>query len=152
MKICLFIDGDNVSVELADKAIKFLQKNWEVMSIRAYGNWSQKPGGWKELCNKYAVECIHLYKVTTTKNCADIKLAVDATALIHSGSPFDCLAIVSSDADFGPVMAHAQSMGKRTYGLGGTKTSPVYAQACDAFFYLSDDQQKLIVREQEEAA
>lgn len=136
--IVVFIDADNVSSEMAEQAILKLQEEGEIRFVKAYGNWSNKPQGWKRFVNKYGVESTHRYNITRTKNAADISLTVEATASLYGSVNFDTLAIVSSDSDFLPLIQHAHACGKRSVGIGCRKAPVTYTRQCDVFHYLDN--------------
>lgn len=134
----VFIDADNISAELVEKAILMLKEDGNIRFIRAYGNWSCKNAVWKRLANSYGVETFHRYNITRSKNAADISLTVDATASLYSHLDFDSLAVVSSDSDFLPLIQHAQARGKNTIGLGCRKTPHTYTNQCETFHFLDN--------------
>lgn len=135
-KVGVFIDADNISAELAEKAIHKLKESNEIRFIRAYGNWSCKSSIWKRLANSYGVETYHRYNITRSKNAADIALTVGATASLYSLLDFNSLAVVSSDSDFMPLIQHAQARGKNTIGMGCRKTPKTYTSLCETFHFL----------------
>lgn len=137
-KIGVFIDADNISAEMAEEAINYLAKVGDVRFLRAFGNWSHKPPGWKYLANKYGVETTHRYNITRTKNAADISLAVEATACLYGSLDFNTLAVVSSDSDFIPLIQHARACGKNTIGIGSKKAPMSYTKQCTHFHFLDN--------------
>lgn len=58
----------------------------------------------------------HGFAVTVTSGDVDVRLAVEATDLLHS-SAIDTLAIASRDADFTPVFEKAAHRGIRTVAI-----------------------------------
>jgi len=134
--IGMFIDADNISAEMAEKAILKLREMGNIRFVRAYGNWSRKPSSWKRLVNLYGVVTAHRYNITRSKNAADISLTVDATASLYGPMVFDTLAVVSSDSDFLPLVQHAEECGKRTVGVGCHKAPISYTRQCGVFHYL----------------
>ncbi len=137
-KYGVFIDADNISADMAEKAIKNLAESGDIRFVRAYGNWSRKPSSWKRLVNSYGVETTHRYNITRSKNAADISLTVDATASLYGSMDFDTLVVVSSDSDFLPLVQHAQACGKKTVGLGCRKAPETYTRQCGQFVFLDD--------------
>jgi len=137
-KIGVFIDADNISAHLAEKAILKLASLGDICFVKAYGNWSRKPSIWKQLANQYGIETMHRYNITRSKNAADILLTVEATASLYGSMQFDTLAVVSSDSDFLPLVQHAQSCGKYTVGVGCRKAPSAYTRRCAEFHYLDE--------------
>jgi uncharacterized LabA/DUF88 family protein len=136
--IGVFIDADNISVDMAESAILKLNEMGNLRFVRAYGNWSRKPSAWKRLVNQFGVETSHRYNITRSKNAADISLTVDATASLYGQLEFNALAVVSSDSDFLPLVQHAQACGKHTVGLGCRKAPITYTRRCGVFHFLDD--------------
>lgn len=139
-KLGVFIDADNISADLAEKAILALKDSGEIRFIRAYGNWSCKNSSWKRLANLYGVETHHRYNITRSKNAADISMTVDATASLYSLMDFNTMAVVSSDSDFMPLIQHAQARGKNTVGVGCRKTPKTYTNLCGTFHFLDNSE------------
>lgn len=140
LRIGVFIDADNIHVRGCEKALSVARKMGDVQIIRGYGNWSSKGGAWKKLVNDFGIIACHRYSLVATpgKNAADISLAVDATAAMHTTS-VDVIAIVSSDADFTPVAQYARSQGKIVLGFGSAKAPSVYTGQCSLFINLDAD-------------
>jgi len=137
-RIGVFIDADNISAEMVEKAIKYLVEIGDIRFLRAFGNWSHKSSNWKRLVNQYGVETTHRYNITRTKNAADISLAVEATACLYGSMDFNTLAVVSSDSDFIPLIQHAQACGKHTIGIGSQKAPESYTRQCGSFHFLDN--------------
>ena len=54
------------------------------------------------------------------KNASDMAMVVDAMALLYTDHP-DAFGIVSSDADFTPLVMHLRAKGAQVYGFGDTQ-------------------------------
>ncbi len=55
------------------------------------------------------------------KNASDMAIVVDAMDLLHSGQ-FDAFGIVSSDADFTPLVMRMRAQNMRVFGFGAKQT------------------------------
>ncbi len=69
------------------------------------------------------------------KNATDMAMTVDAMELLYSDRP-DAFGIVSSDADFTPLVMHLRSKGAAVYGFGAAQTPKPFVNACSRFLYL----------------
>ena len=85
---------------------------------RAYGNWT-KTGlkSWQEVLHENAIRPVQQFDPSKGKNASDIALAVDAVEILHTQRP-DAFALVSSDADFTPLVMHLREHGAHVYGFG----------------------------------
>lgn len=75
-----------------------------------------------------------------SKNSADIRLVVDAVALIHERPDITHVVVLSNDRDFIPLFNHAREHGKVVIGCGPARSAvnEDYRNACDVFVYLED--------------
>ena len=89
---------------------------------RAYGNWT-KPGlkSWAAVLHENAIRPMQQYDYSSGKNASDMAMVIDAMALLYTDRP-DAFAIVSSDADFTPLVMHLREKGAAVYGFGEQKT------------------------------
>lgn len=134
----MYIDADNVSPAMCERAIATIQTLGRLRFVKAYGNWSCKESRWKNLCVSYGVATTHRYNHTKTKNSADISLVIEATVDSLKSNLFDTMVIVSSDSDFLPLIQRAAICGKKTVGFGGKKAPLTYTQICDEFHFFED--------------
>src|SRR5690349_399799 len=105
-RIALLIDADNAPASQIDAVLDDLSRTGETSIRRAYGDWDStnlKP--WKDLLHVKAIRPMQQYALTKAKNAADMALVVDAMDILHREQP-DAFAIVSSDADFTPLVMH----------------------------------------------
>jgi uncharacterized protein (TIGR00288 family) len=112
-RVGLFVDGPNVlrsefDVDLADLRSIASQKG-RLAVTRLYLDEHASPGLIQ------AAEA-NGFEVVTTSGDVDVKLAVDATALVTDGD-LDVLAIASRDTDFKPVVEHAARRDVRTFAI-----------------------------------
>src|SRR6476469_3192608 len=135
-RIALLIDADNSSAKKLDLILSELSKLGETSIRRAYGNWT-KPNlmSWVEVLHAKAIRPIQQYDYSTGKNASDMAMVVDAMALLYIDHP-DAFGIVSSDADFTPLVMHLREKGAAVYGFGERKTPEPFRSACTKFLFL----------------
>lgn len=135
-RIALLIDADNARAQRIDVILGELSAFGETSIRRAYGNWT-KAGlkGWQEVLHENAIRPIQQFDPSKGKNASDIALAVDAVEILHAQRP-DAFAIVSSDADFTPLVMHLREHGVAVYGFGDAKTPGPFQSACTRFLVL----------------
>src|SRR5690606_13569227 len=103
---------------------------------RAYGNWkSQHLVGWEKCLHTWAIRPIQQFAYTSGKNASDMAMVIDAMDLLYARN-LDGFAIVSSDADFTPLVMRLRNDGVAVYGFGQEKTPEPFRRACSTFLYL----------------
>jgi uncharacterized protein (TIGR00288 family) len=135
-RIALLIDADNSSAKKIDLILNELSAYGETSIRRAYGNWT-KPGlkPWADVLHSQAIRPVQQYDYSRGKNASDMAMVVDAMALLYNDHP-DAFGIVSSDADFTPLVMHLREKGAAVYGFGDTKTPEPFRTACTKFLFL----------------
>ncbi|HSF99383.1 MAG TPA: NYN domain-containing protein [Ornithinibacter sp.] len=136
-QIALLIDSDNATAARIDVILDELSGLGETNIRRAYGNWT-KTGlkSWQEVLHDNAIRPVQQFDVSKGKNASDIALAVDAVHILNTQRP-DAFALVSSDADFTPLVMHLREHGARVYGFGDAKTPLPFQSACTRFLVLN---------------
>ena len=136
-QIALLIDADNATASRIDVILDELSKLGETNVRRAYGNWT-KTGlkSWQEVLHENAIRPVQQFDPSKGKNASDIALAVDAVEILHTQWP-DAFALVSSDADFTPLVMHLREHGAHVYGFGDAKTPQPFQSACTRFLVLN---------------
>lgn len=135
-RIALLIDADNAPAEKLDEILTELSTLGEINIRRAYGNWT-KHGlhGWQERLLEFAVRPMQQFDYSKGKNATDMAMTVDAMELLYNERP-DAFGIVSSDADFTPLVLHLRAKGAAVYGFGAAQTPKPFVNACSRFLYL----------------
>ncbi len=127
-KVMLLIDADNVSIDVVEQAIVWVNKHYGGPHVRrAYCTAEsavKHQGAFKRLSIRPMVN------LAAGKNSTDIALAVDAIDLVIAERP-EVVAIASSDSDFAPLVSRLREKGCRVVGLGqegkvGDETIGVY--------------------------
>ncbi len=136
-QIALLIDADNATASRIDVILGELSRLGETNIRRAYGNWT-KTGlkSWQEVLHENAIRPVQQFDPSKGKNASDIALAVDAVDILHTQRP-DAFALVSSDADFTPLVMHLREHGAHVYGFGDAKTPQPFQSACTRFLVLN---------------
>ena len=135
-RIALLIDADNSSAKKLDVILSELSRYGETSIRRAYGNWTKaslRP--WTEVLHPNAILPMLQFDYSRGKNASDMAMVVDAMALLYTDHP-DAFGIVSSDADFTPLVMHLRAKGAQVYGFGDTKTPEAFQSACTKFLLL----------------
>ncbi len=135
-RIALLIDADNARARRLDVILNELAGLGETTIRRAYGNWTKSElKGWQEILHENAIRPMQQFDPSKGKNASDMALAVDAVEILHTQRP-DAFAIVSSDADFTPLVMHLREHGVAVYGFGDSKTPAPFQSACTRFLVL----------------
>ena len=134
-RIALLIDADNAPAEMIDEILTELSTFGVINVRRAYGNWT-KTGlhGWQNKLLEYAIRPMQQFDYSKGKNATDMAMTVDAMELLYTEQP-DAFGIVSSDADFTPLVMHLRAKGAAVYGFGAEQTPKAFVNACSRFLY-----------------
>ena len=134
-RIALLIDADNAPAEMIDEILTELSTFGLINIRRAYGNWT-KPGlhGWQSKLLENAVRPMQQFDYSKGKNATDMAMTVDAMELLYTEKP-DAFGIVSSDADFTPLVMHLRAKGAAVYGFGAAQTPRAFVNACSRSLY-----------------
>lgn len=135
-RIALLIDADNAPADMIDGILTELSTYGVINIRRAYGNWT-KPGlgGWQAKLLEFALRPMQQFDYSKRKNATDMAMTVDAMELLYTEKP-DAFGIVSSDADFTPLVMHLRAKGASVYGFGMAQTPKPFVNACSRFLYL----------------
>lgn len=128
-RIALLIDADNASSTNIEQILEWLRPHGSVEVGRAYGN-SENLRGWKAACDKYVMDAVP--PCSKGKNATDIAMVIGAMELFLRRS-VDAFALVSSDADFTPLVKHLAGKDVKVYGFGEAKTPKPFRAACTKF-------------------
>jgi uncharacterized protein (TIGR00288 family) len=135
-RIALLIDADNAPAAKIDLILNELSTFGETSIRRAYGNWTKSElAGWAQVLHGQAIRPMQQYDYSRGKNASDMAMVVDAMALLYTDRP-DAFGIVSSDADFTPLVMHLREKGAAVYGFGQQKTPEPFVSACSRFLFL----------------
>lgn len=135
-RIALLIDADNAPAAKIDVILAEVASHGVANVRRAYGNWKSphlKP--WEAALQPYAIRPIQQFDYSKGKNASDMAMVIDAMDLLYAGS-LDAFAIVSSDADFTPLVMRVLTNGLKVYGYGEAKAPQAFVNACSTFTYV----------------
>ena len=146
-RIALLIDADNSPASKIDVILAELAKVGVTNIRRAYGNW-KKDGlkGWEAVLHEYAIRPVQQFDYSKGKNATDMGMVIEAMDLLYTDQP-DAFGIVSSDADFTPLVMHLKAKGAQVFGFGAKKTPLPFVNACSRFLYLENLGQPVAVDE-----
>ncbi len=120
---------------------------------RAYANFSDRRAGagerrWDYYLQPYprylmeqGIEPVQVFRFPggSNKNAADMRLAMDATALMNGPGKFEQFILVTGDSDFIPLAIELKRAGAEVAVIGVTGcTKPVFEKYCDRFEYFED--------------
>jgi len=135
-RIALLIDADNAPASKIDEVLAEVARHGVANVRRAYGNWkSPRLKGWESVLHEYAIRPIQQFAYSKGKNASDMAMVIDAMDLLYARN-LDGFAIVSSDADFTPMVMRLLTDGVKVYGFGEKKTPEPFVNACSKFTYL----------------
>jgi len=135
-RIALLIDADNSPSSKIEVILTELSTFGVTNVRRAYGNWKKSElRGWEEKLHEHAIRPMQQFDYSKGKNASDIAMVIDALELLYTDHP-DAFGIVSSDADFTPLVMHLRAKGAAVYGFGAQKTPEPFVNACSRFLYL----------------
>lgn len=135
-RIALLIDADNAPASKIDVVLAEVARHGTANVRRAYGNWkSPHLKQWEAALHPYAIQPVQQFAYSKGKNASDMAMVIDAMDLLYARS-LDAFAIVSSDADFTPLVMRILTQGLRVYGFGEQQTPEPFVNACSIFTYL----------------
>jgi len=134
--IAMLIDADNVSHAKIAPILSELAKYGTANVRRAYGDWTGTSlKGWKGKLHEFAIRPVQQFSYSAGKNASDMALVIDAMELLYTKRPA-AFCLVSSDADFTPLVMHLRDAGCAVFGFGERKTPDPFVNACTTFLYL----------------
>ena len=146
-RIALLIDADNSPASKIDVILAELAKVGVTNIRRAYGNWKKDAlKGWEEVLHEYAIRPVQQFDYSKGKNATDMVMVIEAMDLLYTDQP-EAFGIVSSDADFTPLVMHLKAKGAQVFGFGAKKTPLPFVNACSRFLYLENLGQPVAVGE-----
>lgn len=136
--IALLIDADNSPAGKIEEVLGELAKYGVINIRRAYGNWkSPHLKGWEAVLHEYAIQPMQQFDYSKGKNASDMAMVIDAMDLLYSRH-LEGVALVSSDADFTPLVLRLRANGLKVLGFGEEKTPLPFVKACSLFLYLEN--------------
>ncbi len=135
-RIAVLIDADNAPASKIEEILAEVARHGVANVRRAYGNWkSPHLRPWEDTLHSYAIRPIQQFAYSKGKNASDMAMVIDAMDLLYGGN-LEAFAIVSSDADFTPLVMRILADGLKVYGFGERKTPEPFVNACSQFTYV----------------
>ena len=137
-RIALLIDADNSPALKMEAILGELSKYGTINVRRAYGNWKKAElKAWEEQLHEFAIRPMQQFDYSRGKNASDMAMIIDAMELLYADQPH-AFAIVSSDADFTPLVMHLKSKGASVFGFGQKKSPEPFQRACSTFLFVEN--------------
>lgn len=135
-RIALLIDADNAPASKIQAILDELSKHGVINVRRAYGNWKKlELKAWEERLHEFAIRPMQQFDYSKGKNASDMAMVIDAMELLYTDKP-QAFGLVSSDADFTPLVMHLKSKGAIVFGFGQKKTPEPFQRACTTFLFV----------------
>lgn len=83
------------------------------------------------------IQPMQSFDLVKGKNATDMALCIDAMDLLYTKS-VHTFCLVSSDADFTPLIQRLRADGKEVFGFGELKSPAPFIAACTRFIYLEE--------------
>jgi len=135
-RIALLIDADNAPAAKIDVILAEVARHGVANVRRAYGDWKNPHiKQWEGVLHEYAIRPIQQFAYSKGKNASDMAMVIDAMDMLYARN-LDGFAIVTSDADFTPLVMRVLTDGLKVYGFGEQKTPKPFVNACSKFTYI----------------
>ena len=128
-RLALFIDADNISLQVAPGIMGCLSAKWAVCYRRAYGlNLLNE----EEILRKHSIVPVEVLNNTPGKNATDFALVIDAMEELCLGRS-DAICVVSADGDLTRLVQRIRERGKSAIVFGKDTTAAALRSACSEF-------------------
>lgn len=133
----LFIDGENISANMADMIIKKAKNVGVVDTIKVYGLQNDKrTKKWSKIANTNSnMKDIRLYG-KPSHNKVDNKIKKDTIRDVKNTTNVDIVIIASSDHGYIENIKELRAMGKRVVGIGEEKAPKNLRDACNEYIII----------------
>ena len=133
MRIALLIDADNAPASRIDVILAEVARHGSADVRLAYGDWQKSQlKRWRAALDKHGIKPAQQAAFTKGKNATDMAMVIGAMDLLHGGA-VEGFALVSSDADFTPLVKRLRGAGHQVFGFGEKKTPRPFRDACTKF-------------------
>jgi hypothetical protein len=123
--------SQDVVIDVA-RVVEYAAGFGRVAVHRAYANW-QYFGKYAGHLQAHAIDLVQLFPLTSTKNGADIRLALDVVDDLRLHPQITHVVVVGSDSDYTALAQRCRTYGIHFVGVGTAKTASSYPAACDEF-------------------
>src|ERR1051325_10755946 len=146
--MAVYLDLENIALGAQDahyptfdiqKVLERLLLKGHIVVKKAYCDFDRYKD-FKRGLHEAAFELIEIPHVRQSgKNCADIRMVVDALDLCYTKGHVGTFAIISGDSDFSPLVSKLRENAKTVIGMGvKNSTSDLFINNCDEFLYYDD--------------
>jgi hypothetical protein len=123
--------SQEVVVDVA-RVVEYAAALGRVAVHRAYANW-QFFGKYAGHLQAHAIDLVQLFPLTSAKNGADIRLALDVIDDLRRHPQITHVVVVGSDSDYTALAQRCRTYGIHFVGVGTARTARSYPAACDEF-------------------
>ncbi|WP_029431128.1 NYN domain-containing protein [Blastococcus sp. URHD0036] len=132
-RIALLVDAENAPAAALGRIVPEASVHGSLVVRRAYGDWTTPQlAPWTAAMRPLGVQAVQQSPCSSGKNAVDMAIVVDAMDLFHARA-VDAFALVSSDADFTPLVLRLVAGGARVHGFGEAKAPAPFVAACTRF-------------------
>jgi hypothetical protein len=103
-----------------------------VIINRAYSNW-QRLARYRDDLQRWSFELVQIFPLNSSKNGADIRLAIDVVDDIAAEPSIGTIVVVSADSDFVSLAQRCKRVGRTFVGVGAGNINDRYQFACSEF-------------------
>jgi hypothetical protein len=128
-QLALFIDADNVNLQIAPDILNRLSVHWDVCYRRAYGLNLLTD---QETLREQSVVPVEVLQNSRGKNATDFALVIDAMEELCEGH-FEAICIVSADGDFTRLVQRIREKGITAIVFGKSAAAATLRKACSEF-------------------
>ena len=137
-RIAVFVDGDGISAHHADLVLQHLAQTHHICTIRVFGNiTSRNVSAWSHVIKLQGIVMRHMPRLVEGKNAADVALAIDALEF-HLTRPVPSYAVLTTDADFTPLVVRLKESAASVEGFGHKTTPANFRRVCTKFTQISN--------------
>lgn len=135
MRLAILIDAENVDASHFHRIRRDAQALGSVGICRIFGDFTEnRLKDWVGIARSNGLQAVMQF---SGKNAADISIAVQAMDLVYT-KKVDGICLVSSDADFLPVIQWLRGESIEVFGFGEAKTPHAMRKACSDFIELGN--------------
>jgi uncharacterized protein (TIGR00288 family) len=150
-RIALLIDADNASARNLAIVLAAVESHGNADIRLAYGDWKKSHlKGWAAKLEEHQIKPVRQVAYTKGKNATDIAMVIGAMDLLRDKS-VDAFALVSSDADFTPLVMRLRNAGLAVYGFGNKDTPTSFRENCTEFTVVPGQEKRSKVKAVSEA-
>lgn len=111
-----------------------------IILSRAYADWSGRVNAtYASEMLRHSVDLVQMFPLSSTKNGADIRLAIDVVDDLMRYPAITHVIIVAGDSDYMPLVQRCRRLGRRVIGIGAARSVGRYlGWSCDDYRFYSD--------------